>query len=189
MQTTTHIVANLAILGGLAGWRYPWAMILGGLLPDFMMFVFFFVERFLFGTVGSKIWDEAYWHPLWQMIFDIPNSLPLILIVAGVAIWKKKEWLWWLTAGMGLHAFVDFFVHNDDAHRHFLPFSDYRFESPVSYWDPAHYGNITSALEVVLLVLLSIYAWHKWDSRAAKITIAIALLFTVGIRIVFAFIN
>jgi len=37
---------------------------------------------------------------------------------------------------MALHALFDFPLHHDDGHRHFWPFSEFRFDSPVSYWDP-----------------------------------------------------
>jgi hypothetical protein len=55
-----------------------------------------------------------------------------------------------------LHSLGDLPVHNDDAHRHFFPFSNYRFISPISYWDRKHYGSIVSLVEM-LLVLLSTY--------------------------------
>ena len=61
-----------------------------------------------------------------------------------------------LFLSMILHSLGDLPVHNDDAHRHFFPFSNYRFISPFSYWDRNHYGSIVSLVEM-LLVLLSTF--------------------------------
>jgi len=47
-------------------------------------------------------------------------------------------------------------LHHDDAHRHFLPLSGFRFESPISYWDPAHYGLVFGAVELAGVVVGSI---------------------------------
>ena len=40
-------------------------------------------------------------------------------------------------------------------------FFDYRFSSPVFYWDPARYGSIVSGLEVSLFVLLTVWLWRQ----------------------------
>lgn len=50
---------------------------------------------------------------------------------------------------MVFHSLGDLPVHHDDAHRHFFPFSDYRLISPISYWDPQHYGRIVAGVEVL----------------------------------------
>ena len=52
-------------------------------------------------------------------------------------------------------------LHNDDAHRHFFPFSDWRFSSPVSYWDPQHYGYWASLVEFSCVLLASIFLYLR----------------------------
>jgi len=42
-----------------------------------------------------------------------------------------------LTASMFLHCLADFPLHTEDAHRHFWPFSDFRLDIGISYWNPA----------------------------------------------------
>lgn len=49
-----------------------------------------------------------------------------------------------------LHLAGDLPVHATDAHRHFWPLTDWRFVSPVSYWDPAHGGQWFSWVEGTL---------------------------------------
>ena len=62
---------------------------------------------------------------------------------------------------MLLHSLGDFPLHHDDAHRHFFPFSDWRFISPISYWDPAHYGNWASLLEIFAVLAISIFLYCR----------------------------
>ena len=54
---------------------------------------------------------------------------------------------------MALHVPEDLFLHHDDGHRHFYPLSQWRYSSPVSYWDPNHYGKIVAPLEALAVVL------------------------------------
>ena len=66
-----------------------------------------------------------------------------------------------LFGSMLLHFACDLPLHHDDAHRHFLPLSLWRFESPVSYWDPKRFGWITAPLEMILTVGGCVYlSWR-----------------------------
>ncbi len=62
-----------------------------------------------------------------------------------------------------VHMLCDLPVHHDDAHRHFLPLSTWRFESPLSYWDPKHHGGIFMWLELAFAVGGSIYVLRNGD--------------------------
>jgi hypothetical protein len=57
---------------------------------------------------------------------------------------------------MVLHVAADLPLHREDAHGHFYPFSDWHFESPISYWDPAHHGLVVGGLEVVGVIIGSL---------------------------------
>ena len=78
---------------------------------------------------------------------------------------------------MLLHSAFDLPLHHDDAHRHFFPLSDVRFASPLSYWDPAHYGNPMALLELGLVCGASIWLWARFPSRPARA----ALLGVIGL--------
>jgi hypothetical protein len=69
-------------------------------------------------------------------------------------------------SSMLLHVFGDLPLHHDDAHRHFFPFSDWRFASPVSYWDPAHHGQWASLVEVSCVIAASGYLY--WRSKVLR---------------------
>ena len=100
------------------------------------MFIFFAVEAFILKHPQRLIWGERYFLPEWQNLFDLFNSIPLFLILLGIGYWRKSNALIVCSLSLLLHAAGDFFLHQDDGHRHFFPLLQYRFHSPVSYWDP-----------------------------------------------------
>ena len=151
MDTPTHVVVNLLLVGPRVRRTYATPVALGALAPDVPMFLFYAAER-LRGATEEQIWTGRYFDAGWQLFFDVFNSLPIIAVAALVA-WRLG-WPAWLAffVSMGLHGVCDLLVHHDDAHRHFLPFSDWRFASPVSYWDPAHHGRTFLAVSLAGLV-------------------------------------
>ena len=185
MNTSTHAVISLAVLGKRAGVKQAWPILIGGLLPDVMMFVFFYVERFVFRHSQQMIWDERYFDATWQTIFDVLNAFPVLIVGWLWARWQRVTWLQWLIASMMLHALLDFPVHREDGHRHFWPLSDYRFMSPVSYWDPAHHGAIFSVIELLLLLGLSIYCYLTIPRQSIRIFLVVINALTFGMMVMF----
>ena len=90
--------------------------------------------------------------PGWQALFDSFNSLPLIAILTWIGWRMKREALCLVGLSMALHCAADLPLHAHDGHRHFFPLSDWRFDSPVSYWDPRHFGHIVAPIEFVFVV-------------------------------------
>ena len=134
------------------GSTYMVPAMIGAILPDAPMFAFYVVEKFLLGSSEREIWSTRYFLDQWQDFFDVFNSIPIVLIGILVA-WKVGHRGWMiLLASMLIHIAADLPLHHDDGHRHFWPLSDWRFASPVSYWDPNHYGRPAAALEIVLFV-------------------------------------
>ena len=155
-----------------------------------MTMMLFYAVMKVGGVPEAEIWNQHYFDPLWQGIFDITNSIPVYaaLAVAGWVVSRKAMALF--AASALIHCVLDFFVHHDDGHRHFFPLSDYRFQSPVSYWDPAHYGNIVGILEILLVIALSMWLWfapqqaiHGTEKRYpwCLSPIRIAILITFGV--------
>lgn len=131
------------------------------------MFVFFAAVRSA-GYNGQEIWETLYFLEVWQLFFDAFNSAPLFLVIFGIAVWKKHLW-WQLLAGSALlHIACDFPLHHDDSHRHFLPFSQFRFSSPVSYWDPKHFGIPLAILEAVLAIMASLYLLCRTKGKLVR---------------------
>ncbi len=63
-----------------------------------------------------------------------------------------------------LHAFCDFLVHNSDAYRHFYPFSDWIFNSPISYWERDSHGLLIGTLEGLVSILCLLF-WYRHSTR------------------------
>lgn len=148
VNTPAHVVVSAVALGR-GRWHGLWGPItLGALLPDLPMFGFYAYQRLMRGRAEAAIWGELYFDPDWQLFFDLFNSFPL-LAVAGAIAWRLGDARSLaLVASMTLHCLFDLPLHHDDAHAHFEPLTSWRFESPLSYWDPAHYGRVVAALEL-----------------------------------------
>jgi len=180
MNTPAHAIVNLLLFSKTKRERYPLAIIIGAVLPDLPMFVFYVWSR-LSGHAERYIWKSGYFEPGWQAVFDAFHSFPL-LVAAWFVCWHlKKTWLSVFFASMILHSCFDFPLHHNDAHHHFFPFSDWQFLSPVSYWDPAYYGRIVGPIE--LFVVLAGGAWllrtsgHVWIKRAVSLVLFMYLAF------------
>lgn len=154
------MILGLAVLSRGDGHRRTAAIVAGALIPDLAIILFYAWYRIL-GTSEDQIWSVEYFKPAWQAFIDCFNSIPLIAL-GLIACWKIRHGLIWaLLASMLLHTLTDLPVHHDDAHRHFYPLFDWRFVSPVSYWDPAHHGNWFSLFEVLLVGILSAYLYIR----------------------------
>ena len=200
MTTPAHAALSLIVLGRSERNALPVA--LGAVAPDAPMLVFYLWERLVRGVSEGRIWSERYFDPGWQVVFDIPSSIPLlalalcILLVlvgrrstgrfpaAGVAATPRPARLTAATlfvASMILHALGDLPLHREDAHRHFFPVSDWRFTSPVSYWDPDHYGGYAAVGEVVLVLAVSVFLFRTYRGRGRWIVAGVAGVYALFI--------
>lgn len=169
MNTPSHVAASLLIGRKLTGWYPVTALVGGAALPDLPMFAFYGYQK-LVGRPEKEIWSELYFASEWQLFFDLFNSIPIFLLLAVVCYFLKARLLAILFASALLHVLCDLPVHNDDAHRHLLPFSHWRFISPVSYWDPKHFGLYFASFELLFSVAtcgLIGYKSKNWPMRIA----------------------
>ena len=172
MNTPAHVVINLSILGReeKAGTIAP--VVAGALLPDLPMMVFYAYAKILRGIPEQVIWSQTYHTGGWQIFFDLFNSLPIIALgYVGTRMAGAKRFAV-MFASMAAHCLGDLLLHHDDAHRHLYPFSNWRFNSPVSYWDPQHFGNIAGPLEAVAVVAGCVYLIKIYDSLKARMLVA-----------------
>lgn len=177
MNSPAHTVINLALLGRNVPKRYVPPIVIGSILPDLPIFIFYFIQKIIFRATEKGIWSEAYFNPLWQNIFDLFNSIPLICLGLLVSWWRKAGASGYLFASMLVHVLLDFPFHNDDAHRHFFPVSGWKFESPLSYWDPTHFGCVLAPLEVFAVAFCSAFLFRRHPSRPARVAV-LMLVFT-----------
>ena len=175
MNTPAHAVLNLLVLGRRHRRELFWPIALGAILPDLPMVFFYGYEKGFLGTAERTIWSQSYFDWGWQAFFDVFNSLPLLVLAAALC-WRMK----WprasiFFASMVLHSLCDLALHHDDAHRHFFPLSDWRFASPVSYWDPRYHGGIVSVLEVALVMAGSIWLFRVYPRPAPRVLLGLVL--------------
>ena len=189
MNTQSHAIINIALLDRKDKPHLRRYMLLGAVLPDLPMFAFFAVEAFFFRRPQQLIWSERYFLPQWQNLFDIFNAVPLVLIVLCIGYRLKSKAVIFCCWSMLLHCAADFFLHHDDAHRHFFPFLEFRFSSPISYWDTAHYGRIASLVEIVITILASIFLFRRLRSRVTRIVLIAVNFLALLAYISFAIFN
>lgn len=141
---------------------------IGAVLPDAPMFVFYGIEKLILGSTESDIWSTRYFMPAWQDFFDLFNSIPIAIGFFTVAFAMKNRFGCILFLSVLLHCILDLPVHHDDGHRHLWPLSDWRFASPISYWDPAHFGIFVAAFEVVLSTFCFVVALRRHRRKLTR---------------------
>jgi len=177
MNTPAHAIINLLLMRKQQRESHPFAIVAGALIPDAPMFVFYLWAR-LSGMSEQAIWRDGYYDPAWQALFDAFHSFPLLALAWLVAWRLRMQTMMIFFASMFMHSLFDFPVHHDDAHRHFWPISDFRFASPISYWDPAHYGSIIAPLELLVVIAGGAWLLRTADSRTLfRCTAAILLVY------------
>lgn len=187
MNTPAHVAASVLIWRDEQGWGPTFAVGVGAILPDLPMFGFYAYQKLWAGTTEREIWGQLYFKEDWQLLFDIFNSIPLALVVIAVCYGMGWRWGMLLAASALVHLLSDFPLHHDDAHRHFLPFTNWRFASPISYWDPKHFGRTFMLLELVFAIsaccLVGSVGEH-WPMRS--LAFATLALYVVGIAFALA---
>jgi hypothetical protein len=188
MNTPAHIAASLLVWRNASGWAAASAVTVGAILPDAPMFGFYAYQKLVAGAAESQIWSSEYFRDDWQLFFDLLNSIPLAML--GIVISRLIGFRWGalMFSSALLHLFCDVPVHHDDAHRHFLPLSLWRFESPVSYWDPDHFGQYFIAIELLFAVVGCAYVgWTGKDFPMRTVAVTTLLLYAVVIVILVVF--
>jgi hypothetical protein len=179
MNTPTHALVNLTLLTrGRVRAGLLW-ILAGAVGPDVPIFVLFALARGLWRQPAARIWSATYFEPGWQLLIDLAHSVPLALALLLFGWRMRTAELRLLAWSLMLHSALDFPFHANDGHRHFFPVSDFRFDSPVSYWDPAHFGRAVALIETVSGFALSVY----WFRRAVR---AVARLMTALLAAVYA---
>ncbi|MEM6253705.1 MAG: hypothetical protein AAF821_12365 [Cyanobacteria bacterium P01_D01_bin.156] len=178
MITNSHVILNLALLGRRSKTHLNSAIFWGALVPDLAMFGFYGWAKLIARMDEATIWNEAFFEPFWQDIFAVGNSIPLAVLAIGIALWLQRRYPRWqtlattiifLALSVILHCLADLPLHADDGHRHFWPLSNFRYQSPVSYWDPAHHGRLFALVEGGLVLLASVWVWRLLRSRWARV--------------------
>lgn len=188
MNTPTHAVLSAALLARGARRPVLAPAVVGAVLPDVPMYVLFAVATFVWRQPQAVTWGRTYFEPGWQHAVDALHSFPLLgaalALTLGGGGAGARPWRAWARVALAsalLHAATDLLVHAEDAHHHLWPLSDWRFVSPVSYWDPRHYGLVFAPLECLGALALLPAVWRATTRHAARVAvIVLGIAYTAG---------
>ncbi len=182
MNTQSHVLMG-ALLFGRTVPKLAWAGAAGGILPDLPMFMIVGFLRFT-GHEFGEIFGKLYWEHWWQVANAIGHNFILWsgLCIAGAIAAKsislntaqRGAYLFAFSGSALIHSAVDFLCHRNDGHMHFWPLSQWRFVSPVSYWDSAHYGTQFSLFEATLGLVMAALLLRTYRHRLVRAALMIA---------------
>ena len=198
MNTQTHILIASALFtrSGIGNRARNIAAVGGGLLPDIPIFVMFLWSK-LTSVPEMVVWEEWYFSSPWQTIVDASHSIPLywLLIMVSVVLVKwggDRSSYGIVLAIFSLSALThiagDLLLHVNDGHAHFWPLSDWRFSSPVSYWDPRYYGQYFSVFEIVLGLSLCTILFRRFQGKITRSILVLAMIAYIAVPAYFVFV-
>lgn len=174
MNTPAHLVLGLAFFGHRARPRVNLGALAGGLAPDLSLFALTGVSLFVLGIPAERVFGTLYYSDGWQAVFAVDNSFLLWGAGLAVALWRGAlPWISFALSGL-LHLLTDFLLHGRDARAQFWPLSDWKYSSPVSYWDPTRYAGIVAPLEVGVVTLAALFVFWRHGALWVRLT-AVAL--------------
>lgn len=176
MNTPAHLIFGAGAFARPGARWVTAAALLGGLLPDLSLYILGSWALYIQQIPPQTVFNELYFSPSWQRIFAIDNSIPLWGAICGLGLALRRPALVALGGAALLHVLLDLPLHHDDGRPHFWPFSDWVFESPISYWDSAQFAWIVAPIEGLACVALVVLLWRRFESWLLRLLFA-ALLF------------
>jgi hypothetical protein len=187
MRTYAHFLMTAALVRPLKrrGFSvHTTAFLLGSVLPDLPFAILTLAYGLHYRQDQDLPWESIhillheihfFTDPVWLAAHNFFHAPFILLAIGLIGYWLRHHyWEWgnrllWFAAGAGLHTAVDIFTHHDDGPLILFPFEwTYRFQSPVSYWDPNHYGDIVGPLETVFSVFIFVYLLAQWWQARRK---------------------
>lgn len=172
MNTPAHLLLAAAILTRPSARKRNSGAVLGGALPDLSLYLLAGTALFLLSIPPQVVFNDLYFSPAWQTIFAIDNSIPLWTAVLALGLWRKWEVVSVVAIAALLHIALDFPLHHDDGRPHFWPFSNWVFESPVSYWDSAQYAGFVAPFTLLMSAVCSVALWRRFPSWGPRLSVA-----------------
>jgi hypothetical protein len=185
MNTQTHMIMG-AVLFGRKLPRHAWAGVAGGIIPDIPMYAIFSALK-LYGIPDFIIFSVAYFDWRWQTVNAIGHSLimwPLLALIGWFlasrtnAAWPKVIGI--IAASATIHSIIDMLCHREDAHMHFWPLTNWKFMSPVSYWNPMYYGQYFLAFEIILGLAMTAILFNLYRHWAIRLLLVLAVVMYLG---------
>ena len=165
------------------------AVFIGALIPDILIYIWAPYQMLIKGEPQSRIWDVLYFAPPMQTGIALFNSIPIYLLLAVVGFTRRatawgKFVLFFALAAL-THMATDFPVHDHDAYRHFWPLSDFRFYSPISYWEVDHHAGWVSLFEAAIGLIAIIVLWRRFPKLWVKIVLGVLALAYLALPVLY----
>lgn len=177
MITSTHALLALAALSKRGETKRNLSVLAGALLPDLAIFLWAPYQSIFNGVSGDEMWNELYFAAPMQNLIAWFNSIPIYagLLLLGILA-RSKRWgklLIVFSLAALIHIATDMPVHADDAYRHFWPISDWRFYSPLSYWDVDHHAAWVGKVDIAIAFGCIAILWQRFPAKWVKITLSL----------------
>ena len=187
MNSPTHSLLALALLSKRGQTKRNWAVFIGSLLPDAMIYLWFPYQALIKGESGVRIWDELYFEPPMQNMIAVFNSIPIYAVLAVLGYTQRaKIWgkllLFFALAAL-IHMATDLPVHGHDAYRHFWPLSEWRFYSQFSYWEADHHAGWVSLVEAVLALGSIAVLWRRFPKLWFKVVLSLLTASYIALQV------
>lgn len=183
MNTPTHALVALAALSKPDDRPRNLWVLFGALIPDLAIFLWAPWQRWGLGRDWGAIWDQHYFEAPMQTIIALFNSVPIYASLLLIGWWQRgTRWgliLMLIAAAALLHIALDAPVHGHDAYRHLWPLSDWRFYSPVSYWEADRYANIVAWFETAIVLVCTVILWWRFPKLWVRVILSVLLAFTL----------
>ena len=189
MNTPAHLILGWAAFGKRGQGKVTAAAILGGFAPDASLYAMTAVSIWGLGIPAERVFRELYYSDAWQFVFAVDNSFILWGLACLFAVWRKAAWGIAFAGAAVLHLAFDFPLHTHDARAHFWPFTMWRFEGPISYWDHRAHAGIVGPIVLTLAVgavVVIVKRHQSWALRGLAVLLLAAEAFSSGVwRLVF----
>ncbi|MCK6547899.1 hypothetical protein L6R52_18755 [Myxococcota bacterium] len=180
MHTPGHAVINLAAISRCTDASVGAPILAGAILPDVPIVLLYIHHRWLRGVPEAEIWTQHYQRPAFLYFVHVMHSIPLSLAGLVLGIFVDSPALAAFFGSLLLHAASDLPLHGEDAHRHFLPFSHFRFISPISYWDVRRHARWVALVEATLVWIATVLTWPRAGEVGRVALVLVALGYVVS---------
>jgi hypothetical protein len=172
MYALSHVIIGTALLGGRTQ-RTAWTAAAASLLPDLPL-VAVKLGALVKGVAPGFVLLYLYWQNWWQILMAVGHDFWLwgACLLLGIAF--RHSLVTVFAASALLHSAIDFLCQREDGHMQFWPVSRWIFMSPVSYWDPAHFGNIFRGGEALVVLGLVALLFVRFRSILVRLLLLAA---------------
>ena len=195
LNTPSHAIIGAALRKGPGKrWAIPLSAVLwGSVAPDIPLYLlsvggglyYTQIVGMAAGDAARLMFDDLFFNDIgWKAAHNFLHA-PLIVLAGLGLTWRSRfstragtntrtrnvsHWLFWFFAACLVHSVIDILTHAMDGPLILFPFNwSLRFQSPVSYWDPAHYGIPFTIFEITLDIVLLFYLLlppaRRWFSK------------------------